>query len=57
MSWSPPPPAFVNPKLWKDVGKYRTTPLAPFPLPIDLFWIRIKKRKAELAKKALEEKN
>ena len=48
------PPAFINPKLWKDVGRYRTTPLAPLPLPKDIFWIRIQKRKVELAKKALE---
>ena len=48
-------PSFINPKLWKDVGRYRTTPLAPLPILKDSFWIRVQKRKAELAKKVLDE--
>lgn len=44
-----------NPLPWKDIGAYRTTSLDPFPLPKDLFWEKLTRKKlAEFIPKQLQ---
>lgn len=45
MAWKPSAPLFTNILRWKAIGAYRTTPLPPFPLPKDLFWERLVRKR------------